>query len=335
VIAYRDESKMVDIVVVPSDRFRVTYMIDYRYPGIGTQYTSLYDLEAEYVSEFAPARTFCLLSELQHLHHAGLIKGGSLDNALVIIDHDITPEDAAELKELLGVTGDVAFPKDGILGDNHTRFPNELVRHKTLDLVGDLALLGMPLKAHVLCARAGHSAHVDLVKLLRKAAKKQQLKDKYQAGKTQNFVFDVNAIQRILPHRYPFLFVDRIIELTPGERVVGIKNVTGGEPFFQGHFPGHPIMPGVLIVEAMGQVGGVLLLNSQAEPEKSLVFFTGLDNVKFRKPVLPGDQLVLKVEMLFFKRGLCKMRGQAFVGDQLAAEAEMTAAVVDRDKAGG
>lgn len=330
VITYRDEKNAIDIVVVPSDRFRVTYMIDYKHEAIGTQYTSLYNLEQEYEAEFAPARTFCLLSELQHLHAAGLIKGGSLHNALVIIDHEMPQAEADELRELLGIEEYVTITSEGILGEKSTRFPNELVRHKTLDLIGDLALLGMPVRAHVLCARAGHGAHVELVRLLTKVAAKKKLQQKYQGGKSEKYVFDANAIKRILPHRYPFLLVDRILELTPSERVVGLKNVSVNEPFFEGHFPGRPIMPGVLIVEALGQAGGVLLLNSQASPGEKLVYFTGLDAVKFRRTVVPGDQLILKVEMIFFKRGICKMKGQAFVGDQLAAEAEMQAVVVER-----
>jgi UDP-3-O-[3-hydroxymyristoyl] N-acetylglucosamine deacetylase/3-hydroxyacyl-[acyl-carrier-protein] dehydratase len=329
-IIYHDEAKQVDIVVVPSDRFRVTYMIDYQMRGIGTQYTTLYDLEEEYVRDYAPSRTFCLLSELEHLYAAGLIKGGRLENAQVIIDHELTQAQLDELRGKLGITEDVRVSPTGILGDKPNRFPNEHVRHKVLDLIGDLALLGMPIHGHVLAARAGHSAHVELCKLLNKELQKRRLQRQYQTGATGAFVFDVTAIQKILPHRYPFLLVDRITELVPGERVTGIKNVTIGEHFFQGHFPGQPIMPGVLVVEAMGQVGGVLLLNTAAEPEKKLVYFTGLDKVKFRHPVTPGDQLVVKVEMVLYRRNVCKMHGRAFVGDELAAEAEMQAVIVDR-----
>ncbi|HHE46343.1 MAG TPA: 3-hydroxyacyl-ACP dehydratase FabZ, partial [Bacteroidetes bacterium] len=217
-----------------------------------------------------------------------------------------------------------------ILGEKHIRFPNEPVRHKVVDLIGDLALLGLPIKGHVLAARAGHAAHVELVKKLQKELQKKQLQKKYQVGASDKFVFDTAAIQRILPHRYPFLMVDRILELVPGEWVTGIKNVSINEPFFEGHFPDHPIMPGVLVIETMGQVGGVLLLNTEAKPGEKLVYFTGLDRVKFRKPVRPGDQLLVRVEMVFFRRGICKMKARAFVDDQLAAEAEMQAVVVDR-----
>ena len=199
-------------------------------------------------------------------------------------------------------------------------------------MIGDLALLGIPVQGHFLAARAGHGAHVELVKLLNKELQKRTLQDRYQLGTTDKFVFDINAIERILPHRYPFLFVDRILELVPGEWVTGIKNVTIGDPFFQGHFPEHPIMPGVLVIESMGQVGGVLLLNTEANPDEKLVYFTGLDRVKFRHPVRPGDQLFVRVEMLYNRRGVCKMKGRAFVGDRLAAEAEMTAVVVNREE---
>ena len=329
-IIHHDAAKGLDIVVVPSDKFRITYMIDYQHPALGTQYTSMYDLEEEFARDFASARTFCLFSELHTLIDAGLIKGGRIENALVILDKELDPVEVEQLKCAFKISEDIKFSPDGILGEKHVRYPNEPVRHKVVDLIGDLALLGLPIKGHVLAARAGHGAHVELVKKLNKELQKKQLQQKYQVGTTDRYVFDVDAIQRILPHRYPFLLVDRILELVPGEWVTGIKNVTANEPFFQGHFPDHPIMPGVLVVEAMGQAGGVLLLNTAAKPGEKLVYFTGLDKVKFRKPVRPGDQLFLRVEMVFFRRGVCKMKGRAFVDDQLAAEAEMQAVVVDK-----
>jgi len=329
-IIYHDEVKGIDLVVVPSDRFRVTYMIDYQHPALGTQYTSLYDIEEEFARDFAAARTFCLFSELQSLIDAGLIKGGRIENALVIMDKPLDPVEINELKKAFKISDEIKFSQNGILGEKHIRYPNEPVRHKVVDLIGDLALLGVPIKGHVLAARAGHAAHVELVKKLKKEVQKKQLQKKYQVGTTDKFVFDIDAIQRILPHRYPFLMVDRILELVPGEWVTGIKNVSVNEPFFEGHFPDHPIMPGVLVVEALGQVGGVLLLNTEAKPGEKLVYFTGLDKVKFRRPVRPGDQLFIRVEMLFYRRGVCKMKGRAFVDEQIAAEAEMQAVVVDK-----
>ncbi|MCF7810338.1 bifunctional UDP-3-O-[3-hydroxymyristoyl] N-acetylglucosamine deacetylase/3-hydroxyacyl-ACP dehydratase [bacterium] len=330
-ITYHDEEGGVDLVVVPSDRFRVTYMIDYKNPALGTQYTSLYDIEEEFARDFASARTFCFLSELLMLHKAGLIKGGRVENALVIIDREYSRLEIDEIKQTLRVKEDIKVSKSGILGEKHVRYPNEPVRHKVVDLIGDLALLGIPIKGHVLAARAGHAAHVELVKKLKKQVEKKQLQRKYQVSSADKCVFDINAIKKILPHRYPFLLVDRIIEFVPGEWVTGIKNVSVNEPFFEGHFPEHPIMPGVLVIEAMGQTGGILLLNTTANPDEKLVFFTGMDNVKFRKPVMPGDQLQMRVEMVYNRRGICKMKGRAFVDGQLAAEADMQAVIVDRD----
>jgi UDP-3-O-[3-hydroxymyristoyl] N-acetylglucosamine deacetylase / 3-hydroxyacyl-[acyl-carrier-protein] dehydratase len=329
---YHNEEKAIDIVVVPSETFRITYMVDYRNPALGTQYTSLYDLQDEYVREFAASRTFCFLSEVESLKSLGLIKGGTLDNSVVIIDRDVDDSEFDRLKEIFGLRSSVVRGDNGILDGRALRFYNEPVRHKVLDLIGDLALLGFPIKGHILAARAGHASHVELVRILRKEYEKNKIIRTYRGKASKEYIFDSSAISRILPHKYPFLLVDKIIDLSPGEKVVGIKCVTINEPFFQGHFPGYPIMPGVLILEALGQAGGVLLLNSVENPEKKLVFFTGMDEVRFRKPVVPGDQLYLQIELDFFRRGICRMKGKAIVNDIIVAEAIMSAVVRDREE---
>ncbi|RME01604.1 MAG: bifunctional UDP-3-O-[3-hydroxymyristoyl] N-acetylglucosamine deacetylase/3-hydroxyacyl-ACP dehydratase [Calditrichaeota bacterium] len=331
-ISYSDEKRGIDIVVFPSDEFRITFMIDYKNPALGTQYTSMYSLQDEFESEFAPARTFCFLHEVEMLVEKGLIKGGNLDNAIVIIDRKIDESELEYLKRLIGLKGEIKLGKNGILNEKPLRFKNEPVRHKTLDLIGDLALLGVPLKAHIIAARSGHAANVELVKMIQKEYEKQRITSKYTGGAAlHDSVFDAQTILKILPHRYPFLLVDKIIDLIPRERVVGIKNVTLNEPYFQGHFPGHPIMPGVLILEAMAQVGGILLLNTEQNPEDKLVYFTGLDKVKFRKPVKPGDQIRFELEMIKYRKAFCRMAGKAYVAGDLVCEAELAAAVVDRN----
>jgi UDP-3-O-[3-hydroxymyristoyl] N-acetylglucosamine deacetylase/3-hydroxyacyl-[acyl-carrier-protein] dehydratase len=330
-ITYTDEKRGVDIVVVPSDTFRITFMVDYRNPALGTQYTALYSLEDEFMTEFAPSRTFCFLSEVEQLKDHGLIKGGNVDNAIVILDRELDKSEFHRLKEVFNVPDKTILGENGILDGKPLRFKNEPVRHKALDLIGDLALLGVPVIGNFMAARSGHAANVELVKLMRKEIEKRNIRLKYQ-GETSGsgYFLDINGIKKILPHRYPFLLVDKIIDLVPVERVTGIKNVTLNEPFFEGHFPGHPIMPGVLIVEAMAQVGGILLLNAEMNPEDKLVYFTNIDKVKFRKPVIPGDQLRFELEMIKYRKSICKMAGKAFVGDDLVCEAELMAAVVDR-----
>lgn len=331
-ITYSDPSKGIDIVVFPSDEFRITFMVDYKNPALGTQYTSMYSLHEEFATEFAAARTFCFLHEVEELWKAGLIKGGNLDNALVIIDREMEDQELHDLRNLFGIDDKINLSTNGILNGKELRYYNEPVRHKALDLIGDLALLGVPLKGHVLAARSGHGANAELVKLIRKEYEKKLIRKKFQSGDTKGVFLDSEAIAKILPHRYPFLLVDRIIDLVPGEHVIGIKNVTMNEPFFQGHFPGRPIMPGVLIIEAMAQTGGILLLNAQADPSEKMVLFTGIDNVRFRRTITPGDTIRFEVEMGVLRRSMAKMYGRAYVGDQLACQAELMAAIVDREK---
>ena len=328
-MSYSEPDRKVDIVVTPSDDFRITFMIDYASPALGTQYTSLVNLETEFVDEFAPARTFCFLSEVEMLKDQGLIKGGSLDNAIVISDATDGKNEVARIKRALDIIGEAFVGKTGIINDVPLRFYNEPVRHKALDLIGDLTLIGVPLKGHVLAARSGHKANVALVKKLRSLYQKKQIASRFQKKRADAFL-DINGIMKIMPHRYPFLMIDRILDLEPEKKVVAIKNVTINEPFFNGHFPGHPIMPGVMILEAMGQAGGILLLNAIDNPESKVVYFMSIDGVKFRRPVGPGDQLRFELEMVSFRRNTCRMQGKTFVDDALVAEATFMAAVIDR-----
>jgi UDP-3-O-[3-hydroxymyristoyl] N-acetylglucosamine deacetylase/3-hydroxyacyl-[acyl-carrier-protein] dehydratase len=334
-ITYSEENRGVDIVVLPSDEFRITFMVDYKNPALGTQYTSMYSLKDEFETEYASSRTFCFLHEVEDLANNGLIKGGNLDSGLVIIDRELDDKELNRLKDLLRLNDKIKPSTNGMLNDVTLRFKNEPVRHKTLDLIGDLALLGRPIQAHVLCARSGHKANVELVKKIRRLYEKKLLAKKYHtSGRIGEYLFDMQSILKVMPHRYPLLLVDRIVDMIPRERVVGIKNVTINEPFFQGHFPGRPIMPGVLIVEAMAQVGGFMLLDAEENPEEKLMYFMGLDNVRFRKPVEPGDQIRFELDMLKSRKSFCKMAGKAFVGDELVCEAELMAVVVDRDAHG-
>jgi UDP-3-O-[3-hydroxymyristoyl] N-acetylglucosamine deacetylase/3-hydroxyacyl-[acyl-carrier-protein] dehydratase len=328
-MAYSEPERSVDLVVTPSDELRITFMIDYKNPALGTQYTTLVDLEKEFVEEFAPARTFCFLSEVEMLKEAGLIKGGSLENAIVIYDSDQGQVEVERIRKALGLNEKAFVGETGIINDIPLRFPNEPVRHKALDLLGDLFLIGVPFKGHVLAARSGHKANVALARKMRELYKKKKIAGRFN-GKRGQALFDIDAILKIMPHRYPFLLIDRIIDLEPDKRVVAIKNVTMNEPFFQGHFPGHPIMPGVMILEAMAQAGGVLLLNAIDDPQSKVVYFMAIDNAKFRKPVLPGDQLRFELQMHTFRRNTCKMSGKAFVEDNLVASADFMAMVMDR-----
>jgi UDP-3-O-[3-hydroxymyristoyl] N-acetylglucosamine deacetylase/3-hydroxyacyl-[acyl-carrier-protein] dehydratase len=327
-MSYSEPDRGVDLIVTPSDELRITFLIDYKNPALGTQYTTMANLEDEFVKEFAPARTFCFLSEIEMMKEQGLIKGGGINNAIVFYDSDKGQVEVDRIRNALNLKDEAFVGKTGIINDIPLRFPNEPVRHKTLDLLGDLFLIGAPFKGHVLAARSGHRANVALAKKMRALYKKKKFASKYSSS--SKALIDIQGVLKVLPHRYPMLLVDRIIDMEPGKRVVGMKNVTFNEPFFQGHFPDHPIMPGVLIIEAMAQAGGVLVLNGVDNPETKLPFFVTIDNAKFRRTVVPGDVLRFEVEMHSFRHSVAKMTGKAFVDDNLVCSADLKAMVVDR-----
>jgi len=331
-IRYLDEARGTEIVALPNDKYRVTVMVDYKNPALGSQHTGLFDLDTEFVTEFAPARTFCFLHEVEALYAQGLIQGGNLDNAIVIVDKEMSDEELRATLAVMGIHGNAVIGTNGILNNKDLRFKNEPARHKLLDMIGDFALIGARLRAQVLAARPGHAANIEFARKVRRLFEKQQSVRRYQKSPTEGVVFDINAILKMLPHRYPFLMVDRITDYDPdASRIVGVKNITFNEPQFMGHFPSRPIFPGVLIMEAMAQTGCLLLMSKGVDPETKLVLFTGMNNVKFRKEVVPGDQLVMELEMTRFRFNICQLVGKAYVAGVLVAEAELQAAVVNRE----
>lgn len=330
-VQYIDEAKGVHIVALPTDEYRLTVMIDYHNPALGSQHTGLFNMEKEFMEEFAPARTFCFLHEVETLHDQGLIRGGTLDNAIVIADEDLTDDKVKRISKRLGISDKLIIGMNGMLNNKLLRFKNEPARHKLLDLMGDLALIGAPFKAQVLAARPGHASNVEFAKKIRKLYQQQAFIKKYQFEKKEGVVFDINALQKILPHRYPFLFVDKIIDFKLDEKIVGVKNVTMNEWFFEGHFPGHPVMPGVLIIEAMAQVGGILLMNGLDNLQGKLAVFTSINSAKFRKQVGPGDQLMIEVYVKNRRSRIAVLEAKAYRNGELATEAEFSAAIVDRE----
>jgi len=324
-ISYRDEERDVEIAALPLDDFRVTVMIDYNSPVLGSQHASLTDI-SDFKKEIGSSRTFCFLHELEMLYKNNLIKGGDLNNAIVVVDRVVKDEELDYLASLFNKPK-VEVKKEGILNNVELRHLNEPARHKLLDVVGDLALAGRPIKAQILAARPGHAANVAFAKKLKKAMKAEKTSAPLYDPMAKP-VMDINEIKCILPHRYPFLLIDKIIHLDE-KMVAGIKNVTVNEPFFQGHFPDNPVMPGVLQVEAMAQIGGILVLNTVPDPENYTPYFLGIDKCRFRKMVFPGDTIKIKCELTApIKRGVAKMKGYAYVGNTLVCEAEMIARIV-------
>ncbi len=329
-VGYTDSERGVDIHIMPSDQFRITFMIDYKFRTLGTQFTTLDEVEKNFAKDIAPARTFCFLSEVKTLKENGLIKGGNLDNAVVIVDKEIDQSEADNIKDLFGIKRKISLGANGTLNGKELRYDNEPVRHKALDLIGDLALLGMPLQGHVIASKSGHAANVELVKRIKKVYEKKILQQKFQRNLNSDYMFDIYSILNLLPHRYPFVLVDRIVDITPGEKLTAIKNVTINEPFFQGHFANQPVMPGVLVLESMAQAGAFLVLNNLDDPMKKNMFFSALSDSKFRHPIIPGDQLRLEMSLAKFKLGTALLVGKGYVGDKLVAEGKLKATVVDR-----
>src|SRR6478735_1087409 len=328
-IFYREIPRNVEIAALPLDDYRVTVMVDYNSPVLGSQHASMTDIR-QFEKEIASCRTFCFLHELEMLYKNNLIRGGDLNNAIVIVDRVVKDDELDSIAKMLGKPK-VEVRHEGILNNIELRYNNEPARHKLLDIIGDLALAGRPLKAQILAARPGHAANVAFAKKLKKAMLEADKKGIPRYNPSLPPVLDINQISNFLPHRYPFLLVDKIIYLD-NETVCGIKNVSMNEPFFQGHFPGNPVMPGVLQVEAMTQVGGILVLNTVPDPENYWTYFLGIDGCRFRKMVLPGDTSVIQCDLLApIRRCIAKMYGRAYVGNTLVCEGTMTASIVRKD----
>jgi UDP-3-O-[3-hydroxymyristoyl] N-acetylglucosamine deacetylase/3-hydroxyacyl-[acyl-carrier-protein] dehydratase len=329
IVTYEDTVKDVEMLAVPTEggEFRLTVMVDYHSPILGTQHASMYTLE-EFKTEIAGCRTFVFLKELESLAKAGLIKGGDLDNAIVLVEKKRSQQELDNIAKLLGKENmDIKVEGIGILNTVKLQYENEPARHKLLDIVGDFALIGKYIRGHVLAARPGHAGNIEFAKILKEKIIEHKRGVKH-INPGQKAILNVNQIAKILPHRYPFLLVDKILELTD-DYVIGTKNVTFNEPFFAGHFPDNPIMPGVLQIEAMAQVGGVLALSQVEDPENYSTYFLKIDKVRFKQKVVPGDTLVLRLDLLTpIRRGIVQMSGKIYVNNVVVSQAEVMAQIV-------
>ena len=327
-IYYYDEEKRVELVAMPSTSYQITTLIDFNSQVLGTQHAGLKSMR-DFKKEIAPCRTFCFLHELEMLLDNNLIKGGDINNAIVVVDKPVSDEEMVRLSKIFK-KDKIEIMSEGYLNNLELRFPNEPARHKLLDVVGDLALIGYPIKARIIANRPGHNSNIEFAKKIKQYIKKNKhTKDIPTYDQNQPPVFDQQYIEKKLPHRFPFLLVDKVIELSD-THIVGVKNVTFNEWYFQGHFPGNPIMPGVLQIEALAQTGGLLAMNLMKDGEYD-TYFLKIDNCKFKQKVVPGDTLLLKMELVApIRRGICEMRGTVFVGNKVCAEGDLVAQIVKK-----
>ena len=327
-ISYYDEDSGSDITVIPSENYEVTAMVDFGTKILGTQNATMKNL-SQFNDEFSNARTFSFLHEIEMLLDNGLIKGGDLNNAIVYVDKELSDETMLKLKKAFNKEK-LSVQSNGILDNLKLHYPNEAARHKLLDVIGDLALLGIRIRGKVIANKPGHYVNTMFAKHLSSIIKSEKRNLAPQIDWSKPPVMDVNQIKNIIPHRPPFLFLDKILEISK-DHIIGLKNVTMNEEFFNGHFPGKPIMPGVLQIEAMAQAGGVLILNTVPDPKNYLTFFAKIDNAKFKTPVVPGDTLIFKCQLLSpLRRGICHMKAQAFVDGKLTSEAELMAKIIKK-----